>query len=60
MADYNKSVICFDNVLKLDPTFEEAKIRKHAVLCHKKVEKALKAQHESVLFTYFFVLFLTF
>ena len=46
MADYNKSVICFDNVLKLDPTFEEAKLRRHAVLCHNRVEKALKAQHE--------------
>ena len=46
MADFNKSVICFENVLKLDPEFEDAKLRKHAVLCHFNVEKALKAQHE--------------
>ncbi|CAG2173822.1 unnamed protein product [Oppiella nova] len=48
MADYNKSVICFDNVLKLDPDFEEAKLRKYAVLCHNRVEKALKAQHDTL------------
>ncbi|CAG2111950.1 unnamed protein product [Medioppia subpectinata] len=48
MADYNKSVICFDNVLKLDPEFEEAKLRKYAVLCHNRVEKALKAQHDTL------------
>ncbi|XP_054158447.1 tetratricopeptide repeat protein 17-like [Oppia nitens] len=48
MADYNKSIICFDNVLKLDPDFEEAKLRKYAVLCHNKVEKALKAQHDTL------------
>jgi len=34
--------------LKLDPDFEEAKLRKYAVLCHNRVEKALKAQHDTL------------
>ncbi|RWS19182.1 Tetratricopeptide repeat protein 17-like protein, partial [Leptotrombidium deliense] len=52
LADYNKSLICYENVLKLDKTFSEAKLRYHAVLCHQKVEKALRAQHEYVLIGY--------
>lgn len=46
LTDYNKSVICFENVLKLCPKFTEAKQRKYAVLCHSNIENALKAQHE--------------
>ena len=46
LADYNKSVICYENVLKLAPHFQEAKLRKAAVLCHANIENALKAQHE--------------
>ncbi|RWS11143.1 Tetratricopeptide repeat protein 17-like protein [Dinothrombium tinctorium] len=49
LADYNKSLICYENVLKLDKSFTEAKLRYHAVLCHQKVEKALRAQHEYTL-----------
>ncbi|KAH7642607.1 LOW QUALITY PROTEIN: tetratricopeptide repeat protein 17 [Dermatophagoides farinae] len=48
MTDYNKSVICLDNVLKLCPNFLEAKLRKHAVLCHIGIENALKTQHENL------------
>lgn len=46
MTDYNKSIICLDNVSKLCPNFLEAKLRKHAVLCHNRIENALKTQHE--------------
>ncbi|UXI16596.1 paired mesoderm homeobox protein 2B-like [Sarcoptes scabiei] len=48
MTDYNRSIICLDNVLKLCPRFEEAKLRKHAVLCHNSIENALKTQHENL------------
>lgn len=46
LGDFNKSNICFDNVHKLAPKFAEAKLRKHAVLCHNNLENALKQQHE--------------
>ncbi len=45
LAEYNKSVICFQNTLKIQPDFEAAEKRKHAVLCHAKLEAALEAQH---------------
>jgi len=45
LAEYNKSVICFENTLKIQPDFEAAAKRKHAVLCHSKLEAALEAQH---------------
>ncbi|KAI1301740.1 Tetratricopeptide repeat protein 17 [Halotydeus destructor] len=48
LADYNKSLVFFDNVLKLSSNFNEARLRYHAVICHEKVEKVLRAQHESL------------
>ena len=45
MAEYNKSVICFENTLKIQPDFKAAAERKYAVLCHAKLEAALEAQH---------------
>eukprot|EP00106_Octopus_bimaculoides_P009784 XP_014777226.1 PREDICTED: tetratricopeptide repeat protein 17-like [Octopus bimaculoides] len=45
LGEYNKSVICFENTLKIQPEFEAAAKRKHAVLCHAKLESALEAQH---------------
>ena len=45
LAEYNKSVICFENTLKIQPDFEAAAKRKYAVLCHAKLEAALEAQH---------------
>jgi len=45
LGEYNKSVICFENTLKIQPDFEAAAKRKHAVLCHAKLEGALEAQH---------------
>lgn len=35
-------------MLKLSSNFKEARLRYHAVKCHQKVEKALRAQHDSL------------
>ncbi|KAK3103819.1 hypothetical protein FSP39_022148 [Pinctada imbricata] len=48
MAEYNKSVICFENTLKIQPDFKAAAERKYAVKCHAKLEAALEAQHRSL------------
>ncbi|KAG0411227.1 hypothetical protein HPB47_011658 [Ixodes persulcatus] len=48
LADYNKSVVCFENTLKVQPDFLNARQRLHAVLCHGKLEAALEAQHSSL------------
>uniref|UniRef100_A0A0B7BGE5 Tetratricopeptide repeat protein 17 n=1 Tax=Arion vulgaris TaxID=1028688 RepID=A0A0B7BGE5_9EUPU len=48
LGEYNKSIICFENTLKIQPDFEAASKRKHAVLCHSKLEMALEAQHRSL------------
>ncbi|CAE1321266.1 Tetratricopeptide repeat protein 17 [Acanthosepion pharaonis] len=48
LGEYNKSVICFENTLKIQPEFEAAAKRKHAVVCHAKLECALEAQHRSL------------
>ncbi len=45
LGEYNKSVICFENTLKIQHDFEAATKRKHAVLCHSRLEAALEAQH---------------
>ena len=41
-------MICFENTLKIQPDFEAAAKRKHAVLCHAKLESALEQQHRYV------------
>lgn len=48
LSDYNKSIICFENTLKVQPDFKNAEQRYHAVMCHSKLEKALEAQHNSL------------
>ncbi|KAK7486422.1 hypothetical protein BaRGS_00022346, partial [Batillaria attramentaria] len=48
LGEYNKSIICFENTLKIQPDFEAAAKRKHAVLCHSKLEAALEAQHRAL------------
>ncbi|GFY68857.1 tetratricopeptide repeat protein 17 [Trichonephila inaurata madagascariensis] len=48
LADYNKSAICFENAVKIQPDFTNAAQRYHAVVCHSKLEKALEAQHISL------------
>jgi tetratricopeptide (TPR) repeat protein len=48
LAEYNKSIVCFENTLKIQPDFEAAAKRRHAVKCHAKLEAALEAQHRSL------------
>lgn len=45
LAEYNRSVICFENTLKIQPDFEAAAKRRHAVLCHSKLETMLESKH---------------
>jgi len=49
LAEYNRSVVCFENALRIQPDFEAALKRRHAVLCHAKLENVLETQHRSVL-----------
>jgi len=49
LAEYNKSVICFENALRIHPNFEAASRCRHAVLCHAKLESVLETQHQCVL-----------
>jgi hypothetical protein len=46
LAEYNKSVICFENTLLIQPDFEAASLRRYAVLCHAKLEAMLESQHK--------------
>jgi len=45
LAEYNKSVVCYENALRIQPDFEPASRRRHAVLCHAKLETVLETQH---------------
>ena len=38
----------YSNAIKIHPQFTQAKQRKHAVLCHYKLEKALEDQHKAL------------
>jgi len=49
LAEYNRSVVCFEGALRIQPDFEAASKRRHAVLCHSKLENVLETQHRSVL-----------
>lgn len=46
LSDYNRSVACFDNFLKLRPGLQEAITSKFATICHRKLEKGLLDLHE--------------
>jgi len=48
LAEYNKSVICFENVIRLQPDYRVASRCRHAVLCHAKLEAVLETQHRCV------------
>ncbi|XP_078586642.1 tetratricopeptide repeat protein 17-like isoform X7 [Branchiostoma floridae x Branchiostoma japonicum] len=48
LSEYNRSVECFDKTIELQRDFDAAIKRRHAVLCHFKLEKALEAQHRSL------------
>lgn len=46
LADYNRSVACYDNVLKLQPDMDIVVLNRHTILCHKKLNAGLKDLHE--------------
>ncbi|XP_068207813.1 tetratricopeptide repeat protein 17 [Palaemon carinicauda] len=48
LAFYNVSVLCFENALYMSPGDQSLRRKKHAVLCHSKLEAALESQHQSL------------
>lgn len=48
LGDCNRSVACYDNALKLQPSMEQVTRTKHSVLCHRKLEKGLYDLYESL------------
>ena len=44
LLSYNDSVLCFENTLRLQPDFDAAAKRRHAVLCHAKLELEMEKQ----------------
>lgn len=48
LTEFNKSVEAFDAALELQPDFEAASLRRHAVICHRKLENALETQYDSL------------
>ncbi|XP_069702487.1 tetratricopeptide repeat protein 17 isoform X1 [Periplaneta americana] len=50
LGDYNRSIACYDNAMKLRPSLDQVTRTKHSVLCHRKLEKGLLDLHESLQF----------
>ena len=48
LLNFNKSAESFSMALKLQPHFEAAKRRRHAVVCHQKIEQALEEQQHAL------------
>ena len=48
LLNFNESAKSFTNALKLQPNFEAAKRRRHAVVCHQKIERALEEQQHAL------------
>lgn len=48
LGDFNKSVICYENALKLEKKHMEAYLRKNAVQCHIKLSLLLEQKHRSL------------
>lgn len=46
LSDYNRSIACYDNVLKLQPGLENVVTTKYATLCHKRLDRGLIELHE--------------
>lgn len=46
LSDYNRSVLCYDNILKLKPDYQDVITVRHATLCHQKLENGLMNLHE--------------
>ena len=48
LMQFNNSAKSYADALRIQPEFEAARSRKHAVLCHHKLEQALEEQHRSL------------
>lgn len=48
LGDYNRSIACYDNTLKLKPRWPAAEQNRFAVLCHHKLETSLYQLHRSL------------
>jgi tetratricopeptide (TPR) repeat protein len=48
LLNFNKSAESFSMALKLQPHFEAAKRRRHAVVCHQRIEQALEEQQHAL------------
>ena len=48
LMQFNNSAQSYADALKIQPQFDAAKSRRHAVLCHHKLEQALEEQHRYV------------
>lgn len=46
MGEYNRSLACYDNLLKLMPDMQQAHTAKHAILCHLRLKNELMELHE--------------
>jgi len=44
LLNFNESADSYTQALRHDPSFHPAKLRRHAVLCHQKIERALERQ----------------
>ncbi|XP_024944685.1 tetratricopeptide repeat protein 17 isoform X3 [Cephus cinctus] len=43
LGDFNRSIACYDNCLRLAPTMDQARQTKHAILCEKKLGNYLSS-----------------
>lgn len=46
LAEYNRSLTCYNNILKVQPSMQEVSTLRHAILCHQKLEQELLELHE--------------
>lgn len=46
LGDYNRSIACYDNSLRLAPTMEQARQAKQVILCRQRLDKSLGALHK--------------
>ena len=48
LLNFNESAANFAQAIKLQPNFEAAKKRRHAIICHQKIEKTLEYQQQAL------------
>ena len=48
LLNFNESAANFAQAIKLQPNFEAAKKRRHAIICHQKIEQTLEYQQQAL------------